>query len=250
MITATLDQICRRGLLESSLPIHFYLEYLLHSATCLRELTFDTLKIYNFANLVIDDTGNAVLPDDFVEDISCCLPAGQSLIPLPKQKWITPIRIHDSTGAFVPYSDQAHTDNTNFFGFPLIGTTWFWNVSSFGEPTGGFYGARGGTNSGYQVFKQQRRIQLSEGLSGTNIVLIYVSDGSSIDNATQIDPQAFSTVTAFINWKISPNRDNKDSPEGRNYTAQRRLLVARLDDLDCPTVRNILHNAYSATVKN
>lgn len=250
MITTTLDIICRRGLLENGLPIHYYVEFLFHSATCLRELNFDTLKIVNPANLPVDDNGNVTLPGDFVEDVAVCLPAGQALIGLPHQSWISPLRLNNSAGDFVSYSNQTDVSSETFFGFPLASTTWFWNVSSFGEPTGGFYGARGGTNSGYTVLKQQRRIQLSEGLAGTNVILLYISDGSSVDAATQIDPQAFATINAFINWKRSPNKDSDNSPEGRSYYNQRRKLVARLDELDVPTIRNILHNAYSATVKN
>ena len=47
MRLSTLDEITRRGLLEDGLPIHYYFEYLTHGATCLRELSFDTLKIIN-----------------------------------------------------------------------------------------------------------------------------------------------------------------------------------------------------------
>lgn len=251
MITATLDQIVRRNLLEIGYPMHFYTEYLFHAATALRELTFSTLKIINSASLPADDTGNIFVPNDFVDDLAVCLPAGQTLRKLPKQDWITPLRIHDiTTGEFVPYADQSNiAPETWWGGFPT-GFGWFWNVNSFGEPTGQYYGSRGGTSSGYSVFKEQRRIQLSEDLIGTNVILLYVGDGSSVDNATQIDPQAFACITAFINWKRSPNRDNKDSPEGRNFYNQMRTLTGRLDDLDVPTIRNILHNAYCATIKN
>lgn len=252
MITTSLDAITRRWLLESSLPIHYYLEGLLYSATCLRELNFDVLKIINVANLPVDVNGNVEIPADMVEDLAVALPFGQSLKKLPKQDWITPLRIHDSTtGAFTSYSDL--TDNApreTFFGFPVGGWSWFWNVNSWGEPTGQMYGAQGGTSSGYSVFKEQRRIQLSEDLADTNVVLLYIGDGSSIDNATQIDPQAWKTIDTFIRWQRSPNRDNKDSAEGRNFYNERRKLVARLDNLTDEDIRNIVHNAYSTTIKN
>lgn len=251
MITTSLDVITRRWLLESGFPIHYYMEGMFHSATCLRELNFDVLKIVNAANLVPDATGSIVLPDDFVEDIAVTLPLSQQLRPLPKQDWITPLRIHDATtGQFATYSDQNTSVISNFCGWPFVGAMWFWNFNSFGEPTGGFYGAQGGTNSGYQVFKNQRRIQLSEDLIGSSVVLLYVGDGSSIDNATQIDPQAWMTINTFIEWKRSPNRNNKDSAEGRNFYNERRKLVARLDDLTPTDIRNIAHQAYTATIKN
>ncbi len=251
MTTTSLDIITRRWLIDNSLPIHYYLEGLSHSATCLRELSFDALKMINSANLPVDDTGSIQIPNDFTDDLAVCIPTGQSLSKLPKQDWITPLRIHSSdTGEFVTYEDQNSNASQNFLGFPLAGTTWFWNINSFGEPTGGFYGAKGGTSSGYAVFKQQRRIQLSEDLIGTNVVLLYIGDGQSIDNATQVDPLAFSTITSFIAWKRSPNRDNKDSAEGRNFYNERRKLVARLDPLTDTDIMNIIRNAYTATIKN
>ncbi len=253
MITANLDVIVRRGLLEAGLPIHYYLEFLLHSGTALRELTFSTLKIINVVDLPVDNTGNIKIPNDFIDDISVCIPSGQAIKELPKQDWINPLRIHSATtGQYTTYTDLTSNNPQIWDGsFPLVGGfSWFWNVNSFGEPTGQFYGSRGGTSSGYAVFKEQRRIQLSENLIGTNVILLYISDGSSVDNATQIDPQAWACINAFINWKRSPNRDNKDSAEGRNFYNQMRTLVARLDPLTPEDIINTLHNAYTATIKN
>lgn len=250
MLTTSLDIITRRWLIDNQLPIHWYLEGLSHTANCLRELTISSLKLINSANLPVNSYGAIDLPTDFQDDLAVCIPAGQSLINLPKQDWITPLRIHDAnTGQFVSYESQDSTSDT-FFGFPVGLWTWFFNVNAFGEPTGGFYGARGGTNSGYKVIKERRQIQLTEDFINSNVVLLYVSDGQSIDSATQIDTKAFACITSYANWKRSPNRDNKDSPEGKNFYNQMRTLVARLDDLDGPTIRNIIHNAYYASPKN
>ena len=69
MRLATLDEITRRGLIESGLPIHYYFEYLTHGATCLRELAFDTLKLVNTIQLPVSETGAVDLPDDFVDGL-------------------------------------------------------------------------------------------------------------------------------------------------------------------------------------
>ncbi len=253
MLTTSLDIITRRWLLENGLPIHYYAEGLFHAATCLRELSFDSLQLVNAQNLPVNEYGAIEIPADYVDDIAVCIPNGQSLKKLPKQDWITPLRIHsETTGAFQPYTqltDELVDDTTAFFGFP-ISYGWFWNVNNFGEGTGGFYGARGGTMSGYKVFKERRQIQLTEDFIGSNVVLLYISDGSSVDNATQIDPQAFATVNAFIQWQRSPNRSNENSPEGRTFHNQRRLLRARLNPLTGTDISNIIHRAYTAVIKN
>lgn len=251
MITTTIDEITRRYLFDNGLPMHYYCEALSHAATCLRELNFDTLRIINSANLPTDNTASLTLPADFADDVAVCIPSGQSLLELPRQDWITPLRVHDSTtGLFEPYTELQNDNGVVLFGYPFGAWNWFFNVDSFGTPTGAAYGSSGGTTSGYKVFKEQRRIQLSENFTDSNVVLLYISDGISVDNASQIDPQAFSTLTAFINWKRSPNRNNDNSPEGRNFYNQRRLLRARKNDLDISTLRNILHQSYTATVKN
>lgn len=251
MKLATLDSIARRNLLDNGLPIHYYVEALFHSATCLRELSFDTLQIVNVMRTPVDGTGSFYLPDDFEDDISVGMPSGQGLVNLPKQDWINPIRIHDATtGQFAPYSTEAQTQAEFSYGFPYNGFTWFWNVNAFGEPTGRMFGSKGGTKSGYQVIRNERRIQMTEDFIGGNVVLMYTSDGQSVDNATQIEVKAFACINSFIEWKRSPNKNNEYSPEGRLFSSQKRLLRARKDDLTITDIRNIIHNSYQAGIKN
>jgi|SRR5690242_14268475 len=250
MITTTLDQIVRRTLLECGYPIHWYCEFLYHASTFLRERSFDTLQIINTVNLPIGGDASMNLPQDFVDDVCVCVPSGQSITKLPKQDWITPIRLHDSTsGQFITYENQTPNPLTTFYGFPLAGWNWFFNVDSFGFPTGRFFGATGGISDGYAVFKQQRRIQMTSGFANSNAVLIYISDGQSVDAATQIDTEAFMATQSYIIWKQSPNKHNPMSPEALDYSNQCRLLRARMNDLTITDIRNEFHKGYTATIK-
>lgn len=256
MIFATLDQIVRRGLLEDGLPIHYYSEFFYHSATSLRELSFDTLKIINTVNLPVNEYGAFDLPGDFVDDLSVSVPVGGDLFDLPKQSRLSPLRIHSPvTGQFVPNTSDTNALNSTlaneFLGFP-IGWNLYWNVNDYGEPTGRFYGASGGTQQGYQIFKERRQGQMTGGFvcQDSNIVLMYISDGQSLDNATQIDMQAFQTIRSFQEWKRSPNANDDNSPEGRAFYNQRRLLRARLNDLTRVDILNIIRQAYTAAMKN
>ena len=228
------------------------MELFVHGSTGVRELSFDSLQIINSISLPVNSYGAVDLPGDCVDDLAVCIPSGQSLINLPKQDWITPLRLKDSGGNFVPYSDltTATSATNNFFGFPFTGWSFFWNVNDFVEPTGRFFGAKGGTKSGYQIFKERRQIQMSEDFINSHIVLLYISDGQSIDAASQIDVQAIQCIRAFQNWKMSPNRDNENSPEGRHWHNQRRLLRARLNPLTKVDILNIIRNSYTATIKS
>jgi hypothetical protein len=260
MILATLDVITRRALLEDNLPIHYYFEYLLHASTCLRELSFDTLKIVNTIELPVNDYGAVDLPDDFVDEVSVGYYGAGVLQPLPHQDWISPIRMHDpSTGQYVkpqiPFNGVVPTDVNNvnsgndlFLGG--LGIFWFWNVSDFGEPTGRFFGSTGGTQIGYKVIKERRQIQMSYGYERKSIVLQYISDGQSIDNASQIDTQAIQTIRAWQEWKHSPNANNEYSPEAMAFWNRKKTLRSRLSGLTLVDVKNALRSGYTGAVKN
>lgn len=251
MVLSTVDIIVRRWLLERGLSIHFYAEALYHCCTCLKILTEDTLQIVNAANLPVDDTGAAELPGDFDDDISVCVPSGLSLAPLPKQDWITPLRIHDSdTGDFLPYPNQQNTTGLPnvYYGFPSQ-WSYFWNVNDLGEPTGRRFGANGGTMEGYQIFRQRRQIQLTASFNSTNVVLLYISDGQSVDNASQIDTKANQCIKTFIDWQRSENRTNENSPEGRTFYNQKRRLKTLVNPITKVDIQNVLRNAYTAGIK-
>lgn len=252
MIFANLDAIVRRGLLENGLPIHYYPEFLFHSATCLRELTFDTLKVINTQNLPVNSYGAIDIPGDCQDILSVSNPVGDSLSALPKQEWLNPLRIFNPpTGEFIPYSlnTDNQADNT-FFWFPGIWGSYYWNVSAYGEPTGRFFGAPGGTSIGYKIIPERRQIQMTDGFQGENIIVMYVSDGQSTDSATQIDIKATQTIRAWQEWKRSPNANDDNSPEGRAFYNQKRILRGRLNDMTRTDLLNILRNAYSAAIKS
>jgi len=251
MLLTNLDIIVKRWLLEKGLPIHYYIEALFHSSTALRELSFDTLKIINTSNLPVNSYGAVDLPADFKDDIAVCVDYGGVLGELPKQNWINPLRLHDATsGSFEPSSTNI-TSQLDTVNFGQSNTwSWFWNISDYGEPTGRFFGAKGGTSQGYKVIKERRQIQLTENFAGGNIVLLYISDGQSADNATQIDSYAISCIQSYIDWKRSPMAAMKDSPEASTFYNERRLLRARLDDMTIVDIKNTLHNSYKSTIKN
>lgn len=251
MLFASLDEITKRSLIDNGLPIHFYVEHLSYAAACIRELSIDSLRIVRTARLPINDYHAVDLPDDFVDDVSCGIPVGQFIMPITKKNSITDLRNRNTTtGEYEDY--QGVTSETSQSGLFLNpGWLWFWNVNDFGEPTGRQFGANGGsTLNGYKVVKERRQIQLTESFTGAEIVLVYISDGQSADNATNIDMQAFSCVQSYIGWKTSPNRHIKDSPEARTFYNEKRILRARMNDMTVVDLRQVLYNSYSATLKN
>jgi len=172
MIWSNLDSITRRRLLEMRLPLHYYLEYLLHASTCLRELHIDTLKVINYVELTLNDYYAADLPVDFVDDVGVGIQVGQFLQPISKRDNITNLRNVDTDGSFIPFTDSGTTNGDTFFGFNG-NWLWWWNINDFGEPTGRYFGANGGANSnGYKIIKERRQIQFTETFTSANDVLM------------------------------------------------------------------------------
>lgn len=250
---ANLDTITRRSLLEKGLPLHYYLEYLLHGSAAIRELSKDTLKIVNVVNLDVNDYGAADLPGDFVDDVMVAIPVGGLLQPIAKKDSINPLRVHNETsGEFEPYSNEANlnTSELTFFG---INTSyfWYWNVNDYGEPTGRYFGANGGSyQNGYKIIKERREIQFTGTFTSGNAVLIYISNGQSVDNASMVEWAAHAAIQSYCDWKSSPNAAIKDSAEARTYYNEKRLLRANLNDMTVADIKNILRSNFTATIKN
>lgn len=248
---ANIDTIIRRHLLERGLPIHWYAEFLFHGASCVRELAKDTAVIpINTARLPVNSYYAVDLPADYKDVVAVTIPVGNLLHPVSKKDNITPLRTTDSTGNYVPYGDTELSDGETFFG---INTNWdwFWNVNDYGEPTGRYYGAGGGASSnGFKVFKERNQIQLTESFTSEEIVLLYVSNGQSVDNATRIEWDAHRAIQAWIDWQRSPNAALKDAPEARTYYNEKRLLRANLNDLTITDLKDILRKNYTAAIKS
>jgi len=251
MILSNLDTVTRRWLLERNLPIHYYADGLFHSATAVRELSYDTLQIINSANLLVNNYGAIDLPDDFVDDLSVCVPYSGILSPLPKQDLLTPIRIHDTTtGEFTPYPNQENTTGLPnvYYGFPNQWQYYF-NVNEFGEQTGRRFGSHGGTAQGYKLFKERRQIQLTPSFIDTQVTLLYISDGQRADNASQVDVLAIQCIQAWMDWKTSPSRSIKNSQEAATFYNEKRRLRSLLNPMTKADVVNVLRNSYTAGLK-
>jgi hypothetical protein len=252
MYFANLDMSVRRSLLEKGLPLHYYLQELLHQSACVRELSKDTLKLVNTVSLVVNSYGASSLPDDFVDEVAVSFPVGQELSKIPKKDTLSPLRLVDDTGAFIPYTQQSSSSITasTFMGVP-VGWGWYWNFNDFGEPTGRFFGAHGGVSYGYQIFRERRQIQFTEDFIGSeNVVLMYISNGQHADNATQLDWRAFRCIQTYSDWMGSPNASNKDAPEARTYYNEKRLLRANMNDLTIEDIKQTLRHSYTAAMKS
>jgi len=244
---AKLDSIIRRNLLAKRQPLHYYIEYLVHASSCLRELTFDSLRIINTVKLELNDYFAADLPCDFVDWTKVGIMMGQFVQPITQRESINRLHNYDSQGQIITYQDPA-TFNMDFPFWP--GYWMFQNIDDLGENLGRLYGFNTGlAPDGFKILPERNQIQFQETARTTTYILEYISDGQTSDNASQIDQYAWSAIEAYINWKRTPNADNDHSPEAFNYKNQRRLLRARMSEITLYDIRQTLYRNYRASVK-
>jgi hypothetical protein len=146
--------------------------------------------------------------------------------------------------------------------FPSVGAgfvaswPWFgyevqWNDRL--EYTGKSYGMRVDRKDSFSVIIERNEIQLHNCIKATDIILEYISDGSEIDNATQINPYAKSTLEAFINWKIKENGRSYGEGERQRaqqlFNQQHQILRARMDPLTVQDLRASIYRNSSGAPK-
>lgn len=227
----SLDGICRSVLLKQQRSIHYYLEYLKHATDCFRELHFDSLMVVNTVILTLNDQNAATLPDDYVDYISVGAARGQFVQPFVSRKGMNRLTKYlngepTTYGLTDALSDDFLTD--------YIYTSYYFTDTFKIVPERGV-----------------GEIQFNEGLSASEIVLEYMSDGTYTDAATRVNPLAQMTIETFIEWASDRLQSgDKDSPKARKFGAEWRKLRARLNTLTLNDLRRTIHRTYTRSPKN
>ncbi len=248
MTLTTLDIIVRRILLTKRYPIHWYMEYLNYTSACLRELNIDTLTVVNTVQLMTDGNGSANLPEGFSDDVLVSKTGGR-LNSFYRQSNISPVRNHNATtGQYEANSNTISQTNTTY---PIgYGAGLFYNTNDYFENTGGVFGGVGKSQRGYSIIRQQRRIQFSEGCTNMGFVMVFVSDGQSVDSASQIDIKAINCIESWVNWYASEYAGVKGNAYSNTFYSNKDALRARLSDIESvEDLLNVIRGTYKATAK-
>src|ERR1051325_10022357 len=100
----SLDMITRSILMQRGYPIHWYIDFLKYSTECLRELTFDVLKVINSVKLPVNSYKAVTLPCNYVDWVKVGYATGQWVHPLA-QGPINRLNNYDANGVKIPYED-------------------------------------------------------------------------------------------------------------------------------------------------
>jgi hypothetical protein len=251
MVVTSLDKICRNMLLKHRYPLHFYLDFLLYSAECLKELTLDDLKVINTRILTINEQDATIpLPSDYVDKIGVFVELGQRLHPLVEDSSLNPIPNYSSNFQTIqPYLNYTQANGGFFQSVLYPGIMGMTTMNFYGEPTGRFFGWAGGVGADtYKVIKERGIIQLNDYFIAQNMpqyaVLSYISSGQTADAATHIDIYADATIKAYINWQMAENSRTYSMGDKERlrqlYINERMILRARMSDLSITKLTRIL----------
>lgn len=254
MTTVNLDAIIRRVLLRKGYSIHWYLDALLAGSDCLREITFDDLAVINTVKIQLNDAFAGQLPPDFQDWVEVCVQSGQMLRPLVPTNKINPL-IYRVNGTPTPYNDISNQNDVS--GFWNLSAGFFWRTvtwNQYGENVGRLFGYNVGYNDTFSIFRERNEIQVNEMAGVTEIVLIYISDGSSSDAASQIDTYAFNTIQEYIMWQFKEmNRSYSEGEKERArqlYLKERGILRARKADWSIQRIKRISYESNYASPKH
>lgn len=261
----SLDKIVKGYLLQRRYPIHWYVDFLVYAQSCFAELHFDSIGNVRSVKLTIGETGAVTLPTDYVDWCKVGVLNGQFIKPLIQRSGIARLAntapltpgvfdttFDDSFDSSATTQPALYPDPNSLFGFLCSGINGVW-YNDHSEYTGRHYGANIDRFDTFKVLRERNEIQIHQGLSDENIILEYISDGSEIDNATQITPYAKATFEAYINWKLKEN--GRSYSEGERMRAQKqfdhqhRILRARMDPFTLADLRAIIYRNSSGAPK-
>lgn len=220
MRVTTLDTIVKGMLIKQQRPRHYYMQFLFLAARGLEEITFDSLPVIKTVKLKADEFYSIQLPCDVMSVIKVGVPHGQFVRPLFQRDGINSLYNYDDQDNKVLYPADT-------FEISAFDTMFFTNMSVFGFDVRGmkFFGL--GSNNDTQSFKyipEDNRIQLNQRVGTDTVIVQYMTDGCSADNATMVDPMAKDSIETYVNWQYKES--TRSYGEGERERAKRLFQSA------------------------
>lgn len=228
----SLHDIANSILLSKGSSIHLYMQVLKHAADCMRELSFDVTGTIRTKKLEINNYGAVELPCDYLDYVRIGRP-GANVRPMPALLSGNRLVNLDANGNKIPYGGEqwVYGDEYGSWVYPD-------GLHPFGDRS----------TDGFMIVNERREVQFTNYREGAFVILDYISDGSEIDNASQVDPYAQSCIEAYVEWKLKAfNRSisrGEANYERDEYYRQLRILRGRKNDMTPASVRASMQAAY------
>ena len=225
-----LDNIVNTFLINRGYPIHFYLQALSYGIAGLRKLHIHSLGVVNSEKIRVNDYKAIAFPEDYMDYVRIGVENGQFVQELPQRPGINRLNNYDGR-------DKALYD------FPEESDLQLLSSGKFGL---------GEIVTGFKVIRERREIQFDQQI-GDYVILDYITDGTKIDNATDINPLAQDAIEAFINWKFKENNRTYSTVEVREakdaFDNEHRLLRASLRPLSAEDIKSAFRSGYHSSIK-
>ena len=189
-----------------------------------KELAFDTTQEIKVAKLHVNDNLTVDLPCDFVNyrRIGVCSEGQLMSLGLDKEMCL-PTDFSDC-GDSISYASSNLSDLNSVY----------WT----GMPSDKLYGLGGGNNiyGFYRIDKEKNQIVLSSDYSGREIVVEYISDGSTSNGEYQIHVFAEEALRSYIWWKHLQRKKNVNMNEKvmarKDWYNEKRIATARFSSFN------------------
>lgn len=233
--TITLDEVVRKTLHKSGLPLHYYIKYLVFARDGLKEMQLSILPSEQTVELTLDANSEVTLPADFVGEVALYRAEGDKLIELPHNYLISsfdgaPFDVIDpvfSSGESIPlYTDEFRSDVGRQFGhiFPRL--------------------------NGYRVIPELNKIRIDNGTELDKVYLKYVTMPVKVGNKSLIHPFIEPAIVAYINWQVAFYAESRDvMMKKAEYYQQRKISKSAFRPLTITDILSSFRMYHNQTIK-
>ena len=231
----SLDEIIKSLLIQMGEQTeHKYMQMLDIGIRGIKELTMDSTQEVKLTTLTVNSNLTADLPCDFVgyRRIGINVPGEYGVLETHSlAKSDDMAFVHDDVVG-CPTTISRTLSNT----IESVDST-FW-ISNYrgGENTGGVYGMGGGhnTHGAYRICREKNQIEVSSNFTtGSELILEYISDGSTNDGSYEIHVYAEEALRSYIWWKHMQRKRNTSGQDRelarRDWYNEKRLTIARFN---------------------
>jgi hypothetical protein len=236
MVTITLDEVIRKTLSKTGLPLHYYIKYLIIARDGLKELNFAILPSATTTKLTLDSKMEATLPNDFVGEVAVYKAEGDKMIELPHNYAVSS---YNSATAFDVVESVSSTGSI----FPLY-------ADHFRSDVGRQFGQVFPRVNGYRIIPEINKIRIDNTSDLTEVYIKYVTLPQLVNNKTLIHPFIEPAIVAYINWQVAQYAGTNDMAFKKNeYYNQRRLAKSNLSRINIADILSSFRIYHNQSVK-
>lgn len=241
----TLDSVIRKYLAKKGLPLHFYLDFMLHGQDCLREMQFNTLRSLEVTTLDVNsDTDLVDLPAECAEPVMVALEIGDKIRPIPED-W----RVNNRQNST---KDLDFEEGVNYRDVDSDLESFYTSNKEF---NGGIFGMVPSYKNSYRILRDSGQLRINNKNEGiTKIYLSYLSrTPKQVSSQSVVHPFAENAMYTYMDWKAAENFESNASlnyGKRKEFYNEYRKLRSMLTKWNPEAIVRSLRRGYFGSPKN